>query len=126
MRKFFFLTIVLDDFADAHDHDSGYTEAARYALQKHAALIPNVNASEISPQLYSNCLISAETFSLISTHSGTNKHKILIVFDDLQSKVALNPLSLLKFVDILRGYEEYEELASHLQSMNMAHYSVKY
>jgi len=113
MHVLFFSNIVLKE---EHAYVL-YAKAARQALQKHSVLIINVNATEISPQLYSDCLISAETFSLISTQNGTNRHKILMVFDDLQSKVALNPLSLLKFVDILRGYEEYEELANHLQSM---------
>jgi len=118
-----FFPIVLEhvnrdhDFSDSQPHDQRYTDAARHALKKHAALITNVNAGEISPQLYSSCLISAETFSLIGTHNGTNRYKMLIVFEEVQSRVALNAFSLLKFVDILRGYQEYEDLANHLRSM---------
>ena len=44
-----------------------------------------------------------------------NKYKMLTVFDDLKSKVAVSSSGFLKFIDILRSYPEYEELANDLQ-----------
>ena len=41
--------------------------------------------------------------------------QMLTVFDDLKSKVAVSSSGFLKFIDILRNYPEYEELANDLQ-----------
>ena len=96
-----------------------YARAALYALRKHADAIVNISATQISAQLYSNCLISAETLSMISagTNMHINKNQMLIVYDDLRSKIMLCNSGFVKFVDILRGYPEYEGLANDLQGL---------
>ena len=53
---------------------------------------------------------------------GTNltmKHQMLVVYDDLRSKVALCSSGFVKFIDILRSYPEYEGLANDLQGLYM-------
>ena len=98
-----------------------YAKAAQYALQRHVHGITNISAVQVSPQLYSNHLISAETFSMISTRNNffINKDQMLVVYDDLKSKVALCSSGIVKFVDILRSYPEYEGLANDLQGLCM-------
>ena len=94
-----------------------YAKAALCALQKHTEAITNISAVQISPQLYSNYLISAETFSMICANSTINKYQMLTVFDDLKSKVVVYSFRFIKFVEILRRYPEYEGLANDLQGM---------
>ena len=111
--------------ADTTDGDScddsrvDYAIAAQRTLQRHIQAITNISAAQVSPQLYSNYLISAETFSMISTRNNffINKDQMLVVYDDLRSKVALCSSGFVKFVDILRSYPEYEGLANDLQGL---------
>lgn len=105
--------------AHATDRDTNkkYAKAAVYALQKYADVITNISAVQVSPELYSNWLISADTFSMICSNSTINKNQILLVYEDLKSRVAVNSPGFVKFVDILRGYPEYERLANDLQGL---------
>ena len=106
-----------ESWVGSYQDDRGYTKAALYALQKHTDAITNVSAIQISPQLYSNSLISAETFSMISIGMFINKNQMLVVYDNLRSRVALCSSGFVKFTDILRGYPEYEGLANDLQGL---------
>lgn len=107
------------DIIDGESLTECYAKAALYALQKHADGITNISATQISPQLYSNCLISAETFSMISIGNNllTNRSQMLVVYEDLRSRVALCSSGFVKFTDILRVYPEYEGLANDLQGL---------
>ena len=51
------------------------------------------------------------------TNMHINKNQMLIVYDDLRSKVVLCRSGFVKFIDILRGYPEYEGLANDLQGL---------
>ena len=42
---------------------------------------------------------------------------MLTVFDDLKSKMAVSHAEFIKFIEILRYYPEYEELANDLQGI---------
>ena len=42
---------------------------------------------------------------------------MLIVFDDLKSKITIKSSAFVKLAEILRNYPEYEELANDLQGM---------
>lgn len=110
------------DTTDGGSADNGYAKAALLALQKHADSITNISAVQISAQLYSNSLISVETFAMIATNSTINKYQILTVFHDLQSKIPVYSSAFAKFVDILRSYPEYEELAHDLQGQYTHNY----
>ena len=104
---------------EPYDTDKNYAKAALYALQKHTDAITNISATQISPQLYSNCLISAETLSMISTNLCINKSQMLVVCHDLRCRVELSSARFVKFVDILRSYPEYEGLANDLQGLSL-------
>ena len=106
--------------AEANDHP--YIKAALLALQRHADAIINISAVQVSPKLYSQSLISAETLSMVSSNVIINKYQMLTVFDDLKSKVAVNSSGFVKFVNTLRSYPEYEELANDLQGIHIASY----
>ena len=103
-------------FSDTN-RDNCYAKAALYALQKHTDAIINISAVQIIPELYSECLVSAETLSMIIANTTINKYQMLTVYDDLRSKVAVCKSGFVKFVDILRGYPEYEDLANNLQGL---------
>ena len=105
------------DTTDGEANDHSYIKAALYALQRHADVIINISPLQVSPALYSNWLISAETLSMICCNAIIDKYKMLTVFDDLKSKVALCSSGFVKFIEILRHYPEYEELANDLQGM---------
>ena len=106
-----------DGVTDGEANDHPYIKAALYALQRHADTIINISALQVSPALYSNWLISAETLSMICSNAIINKYQMLTVFDDLKSKVAVCSSGFVKFIEILRHYPEYEELANDLQGM---------
>ena len=54
---------------------------------------------------------------MICSNAIINKYQMLTVFDDLKSKVAVCSSGFVKFIEILRHYPEYEELANDLQGM---------
>ena len=110
-------TDIIDGESSADSYNHCYIKAALYALRKHTDAITNISAIQISPQLYSNCLISAETFSMISSNLLINKNQMLVVYDNLRSSIALCSSRFVKFTDILRGYPEYEGLANDLQGL---------
>ena len=105
------------DTTDGESADNGYyyAKAALLALKKHANSITNISAVQISAQLYSKYLISAETFAMITASSTIYKYQMLTVFHDLQSKIPVYSSAFAKFVEILRSYPEYKELAHDLQ-----------
>ena len=105
------------DTTDGEAKDHSYIKAALYALQRHADAIINISPLQVSPALYSNWLISAETLSMICCNAIIDKYKMLTMFDDLKSKVAVCSSGFVKFIEILRHYPEYEELANDLQGM---------
>ena len=106
-----------DGEANEETKDYSYIKAALYALQRHADAIINISPLQVSPALYSNWLISAETLSMICCNAIIDKYKMLTMFDDLKSKVAVCSSGFVKFIEILRHYPEYEELANDLQGM---------
>lgn len=108
---------IRSDLTGAADEESCSAKAALFTLQKYTDAITNISAIQISPQLYSNYLINAETLSMITANTVTNKYQMLTVYDDLKSKVAVYSSGFDKFVDILRGYPEYEGLANDLEGL---------